>query len=635
MRRLLSVALLCALLTLEASFAHAALHALPPHAAGAVKRLVSIGEPLEDEALGAVQLSATIEREEIALVGRDPSGRVVIALTLRHPSSASPGVKVVGGVAIDRSPGPTPRTLLEALVSRIGASGVALPWVEIERAPESEDLAPQRVRHDWTEIDRDLGGGFMKRARLALSATQVPEDVMGCAEYALRWRLAGDPSQASRAVEGREAERAPHEIVALRLARGDTVRRDEALAALPLKGACEAAALIGLFCLAGEGDTAARVADLLLERAPSCGEALYHAVRVNVASGRFSRAEELLARGAVEGPPEVDVLRAREYLFAERGELSAAHSVKVRLTMRRALTRGVHGALRMAMQWVMSRVEGQVSWWTTPSAWGEGAAAERAEAGGSRWCPEHGGLPCLIRIDGGAFVMGAQSREKASPGYDPDASSDEGPVRRIELSPLFAMEAEVDARSYAQCVKAGGCRITDVETQGGYFNYGQPLRGDHPINGVSWEGARRYCAWLGGRLPTEAEWEYLARGPEGRRFAWGDTLAQCDALGSQVVHQGCPVDGTRGPGILKTPSAMGLSAMGSGVWEWVSDYYAPYAAEPLSDPRGPTDGKERVQRGGAFSTEDTLERRAAFRASMPPESRVSDVGFRCVRSRLP
>jgi sulfatase modifying factor 1 len=91
------------------------------------------------------------------------------------------------------------------------------------------------------------------------------------------------------------------------------------------------------------------------------------------------------------------------------------------------------------------------------------------------------------------------------------------------------------------------------------------------------------------------------------------------------------VDGTRPPGILVAGSASGLTAMGSGVWEWVSDWYGPYGVDAEVDPTGPVEGTDRVQRGGGWTTEEPVERRSSYRASMPPSTRASDVGFRCVR----
>jgi formylglycine-generating enzyme required for sulfatase activity len=227
--------------------------------------------------------------------------------------------------------------------------------------------------------------------------------------------------------------------------------------------------------------------------------------------------------------------------------------------------------------------------------------------------------------------MGAQATDTAGPGYDPDATPEEGPPRRVTVGALTAHVREVDARSYRLCVQAGACRLGDVLAEGGYFNYGQSERGEYPMNGVSWVGAQRFCRWMGGRLPTEAEWEYLARGAEGRRFPWGDHAPRCRVGANARIPQGCPTDGTGPPGLAQTRSAMGLAGMGDGVWEWVADWYGPYAPSVTVRPTGPATGVERVHRGGGWTTEVSTERRASFRAALPPDTRLSDVGFRCVR----
>jgi len=247
------------------------------------------------------------------------------------------------------------------------------------------------------------------------------------------------------------------------------------------------------------------------------------------------------------------------------------------------------------------------------------------------WCPTTAALPCLRFVPGGTYHMGAQATQPDAPAHDLDASADEAPVHVVTISALYVMRTEVNAHAYMRCVGAGACRLEDVLTVGGYFNYGQPHRGSHPINGVNWFGARRFCEWLGGRLPTEAEWEFLARGSDERRFPWGEEPPDCVDGRSAGLHQGCPSDGTRPPGIRTTATAAGLVAMGGGVWEWVSDWYGSYESRPLHDPVGPATGTRRVQRGGAWSSEGPLERRGSHRASMPPDSRLSDVGFRCVR----
>ena len=612
--------------------AQGAHYALPPHAAGAVKRLVEIKTPLVESDGESVQLSATIEQDRIALVGDDAAGIRRLAVTLVHPDNAPRRALLLGSVALDERPGPAPAALVAMLSARITASGVSLPWITIEEAPSEGAVVSPRIRHDWTAIDRLLSDGALKRARAALSSQAPPDDVLGAAEYAIRLRLAGAPAEAARIASGREAERAGFEVMALKVALGAKVRMDAVLASIPPERSCDAAQLIGLYVSDGDAMAALRVAEVILTADPACGEAAYRATEANLRLGRLVEAEALLAGVPPQIGGSLDVLRARVYLLTERGEHAAARLIQVRMTLRRALGRGFIGAARMSLRWLQGRVAAQVDWWREAF---EAHAEEGREARDGRWCPSVSGLPCLMFIPGGAFSMGAQASAVNEASYDATAAADEGPVRLVNISAMYAMQAEVDTRSYAECVRRGGCSLDEVETQGGYFNYGQPLRGDHPINGVTWGGAARYCAWMGARLPTEAEWEYLARGPDGRRFPWGAEPPQCDAAGSQSAPQGCPVDGTRVPGILRTPSALGLDAMGDGVWEWVADWYGPYDAAQVRDPEGPVGGSDRVQRGGAFSSDDPLERRAAYRASMPPQTKASDVGFRCVKSATP
>ena len=181
----------------------------------------------------------------------------------------------------------------------------------------------------------------------------------------------------------------------------------------------------------------------------------------------------------------------------------------------------------------------------------------------------------------------------------------------------------------------GACRGEDIEAIGGEFNAGVPGRHLHPQNGVTWEGASRFCAWIGGRLPTEAEWEMAARGVEGRRYPWGDAPPACDrALMAQPdAGRGCGLERTQEVWVPQKESEhpLGLRAMAGSLWEWTADWYAArYQASDHEAPKGPSEGKRRVMRGGAWTSEEPAELRAAYRAAMEPNVKMSDVGFRCV-----
>jgi formylglycine-generating enzyme required for sulfatase activity len=166
-------------------------------------------------------------------------------------------------------------------------------------------------------------------------------------------------------------------------------------------------------------------------------------------------------------------------------------------------------------------------------------------------------------------------------------------------------------------------------------------RQDHPVVHVSWADAAAYAAWAGKRLPTEAEWEYAARGGlAGRRFAWGDDLTprgrwQCNIWQGTFPRHNTEDDGYLGTAPVRRyrPNGYGLHQMAGNVWEWCADWFSPsyYAESPLAAPQGPPLGESRVMRGGSYLCHDSYchRYRVAARSSNTPESSTGNLGFRC------
>jgi formylglycine-generating enzyme required for sulfatase activity len=213
---------------------------------------------------------------------------------------------------------------------------------------------------------------------------------------------------------------------------------------------------------------------------------------------------------------------------------------------------------------------------------------------------------------------------------------------RVVLTRPYCMDStEVTVRAYQKCVEAGACKVPYLADT--FSSY--PRFPDHPVNMVSWDKARTYCEWAGKRLPTEAEWEWAAGGPDAPRYPWGDSPEPTCGINADFTPFGAPKSnpggdvGCFGGG----PSDVGahpqgakhwpggdLHDLGGNVWEWCEDSYAPYSTEPQTDPLVRQESNNHAIRGGGWNR-PARALQTAFRGSAIHSYQVPGLGFRCAR----
>jgi formylglycine-generating enzyme required for sulfatase activity len=269
----------------------------------------------------------------------------------------------------------------------------------------------------------------------------------------------------------------------------------------------------------------------------------------------------------------------------------------------------------------------------------------------------------MVLIPGGRFQMGSMQ-----------GARDEQPVHEVEISSFYLDVHEVTNAQFEAFVKATGY-VTEAEQWGWSLVFAPDSDSEErvlgaewwvkvegatwrhpegpassiagkdrePVVQVSWNDAVAYCKWAGKRLPTEAEWEYAARGGlTGREYPWGDELPLEGKRKMNIWDGVFPVKNTAEDGYAALapigafpPNAFGLYDMAGNVWEWCADWYAPdyYAQSPPRDPQGPTSGTARVMRGGSWlcSASYCSGYRVAHRNSATPDSGLTNTGFRCAK----
>lgn len=243
-------------------------------------------------------------------------------------------------------------------------------------------------------------------------------------------------------------------------------------------------------------------------------------------------------------------------------------------------------------------------------------------------------------------------------GSDNDAGdADESPVHTVILSPFCLARKEATVGEFAQCTRAGSCPPLPREvTYGGISDVSRTLwslfcnaaltdRDQHPANCLDWAMAEQFCAWRGGRLPTEAEWEFAARGPSLRTMPWGEEPIDprlgnfCGLECAEMLRRLGQNWRTTYPGNDRwtTTAPVGsfpagaspfrILDMAGNVWEWVADRYGPYSTDAVRDPRGAERGQTRVNRGGSWDA--AFLPRSANRFHERPDARRANLGVRC------
>jgi sulfatase modifying factor 1 len=296
----------------------------------------------------------------------------------------------------------------------------------------------------------------------------------------------------------------------------------------------------------------------------------------------------------------------------------------------------------------------------------------------------------MVLIPGGTFVMGRD-----------DGPEDEKPAHEVTLAPFYIDKTEVTNAQFAAFVKAtnyvtvaerkpsiekypgadpsklvpGSAVFYEADATLDPKTWGTPYppwwryvpgacwrrpagtgtdltdKGNYPVVQIAWDDAVAYASWAKKRLPTEAEWEYAARGGLARKeYCWGEAHQGQGGKWYANAHQGSfpktdtGADGFAGASPVGSfpPNGYGLYDMSGNVWEWCQDWYDPryYAASPRSNPPGPEGGEvgpdgvaERVRRGGSFLCDDTYCRRylPSARDHNPTDSSANHTGFRCAK----
>jgi len=222
----------------------------------------------------------------------------------------------------------------------------------------------------------------------------------------------------------------------------------------------------------------------------------------------------------------------------------------------------------------------------------------------------------MVLVPAGEYIMGKDS----------EGELDFSPAHKVILKSFYIDKHEVTNGDYLNFCTETGHRLPEFWNSS-IFRSGENYL-NYPVIGINWGDAKKYAEWAGKRLPTEAEWEYAARGglvnmeyPNGN--SWNQKKAMQDSTAWKNLID--PVQEYE-------PNGYGLYDMGGNVWEWISDIYSEvyYKGSEINNPTGPTNGTNRVIRGGSWHS-GAMCKKVYFRKGLPANWCDFAVGFRCVK----
>ncbi|HEX7603983.1 MAG TPA: SUMF1/EgtB/PvdO family nonheme iron enzyme [Polyangiaceae bacterium] len=252
------------------------------------------------------------------------------------------------------------------------------------------------------------------------------------------------------------------------------------------------------------------------------------------------------------------------------------------------------------------------------------ASAPRASASAAPSSGDAGAIPVpgnMVRVPGDTFMMGTSAGD-----------ADEGPVHSATVATFDVDTTEVTVAAYKACAAAAACTDADEDKDGAQDACTwSKHRGDLPITCVSFAQAEAFCKWAGKRMPTEEEWEFAARGTDGRLYPWGN-----DAPTDEPCWSGIPRPDNRAVRTCtvashpKDKSPFGVLDLAGNVQEWTASPYCNYASKRCQSP-----DLYRVKRGADHYATVASDVRATKRIMQAVQWGYQDVGFRCAKSVTP